>query len=712
MHHILELSMRNLLRTLIPLSLGGWLMLLAAMGACMPASARPTPVKLTILSYHEIAERADALVPTYAVTPANFAAQMKWLRSSGYHFVSMDDVLADAAGKRPLPEQAALITFDDGYSSVYTQAFPILKAMKAPAVVALVGSWLQAETGDVDFDGRKIPRTDLLSWVQIKEMTRSGLVEIASHTYALHRGIMANPQGNMEPAATARRWLPDQKEYEDEASYKRRVTADLFQNNRFLKAHLGHSPRIIVWPYGRYNIETTHIAKSLGLPIGLTLDDGPNTASTPLYGLRRVLVEQTMSVADIEREIALRNRSIVDDDRPVKAMHLDLDYIYDPDPAQQEKNLGQWLERIVAMGVNTVYLQAFSDPDANGAADAVYFPNRHLPMRADLFNRVAWQISTRTPVKRVYAWMPLLAWQLPVSEPARNDMVVTVPNVANHLAMGYPRLSPFSPRARQVIRDIYDDLARSSTIDGILFHDDVTLSDFEDASPWALKTYRKWGLPASVAKIRANGDQMSHWTQHKTTYLDAFAVELAQRVRDQQPGLKSARNLYAQVVLNPRSEEWYSQSLASSLANYDYTAIMAMPYMEQAPDAQAFLHAVVDRVSEHRGAMKKVVIELQTVDWRHGDQPVPGTELADDIRNLYAWGVQNVAYYPDNLFKNNPDPAMLRPVFDTKPNRPALPGAPPPIATGLTSVVPTAKPLLIKTPAVTTPAATPPPIRP
>jgi biofilm PGA synthesis lipoprotein PgaB len=697
------LSMRTCLRWLLRLSIGGWLMVVATTGICAPS-----PVKLTILSYHEIAERADALVPTYAVTPANFAAQMQWLKSSGYHFVSMDDVLADAAGKKPLPEQAALITFDDGYSSVYTQVFPILKAMKAPAVVALVGSWMEPQTGDVNFDGRPIPRSDLLSWDEINEMTKSGLVEIASHTYALHRGIIANPQGNMEPAATARQWLPDQKKYEDEASYQHRVAADLRQNNQLLKSHLGRSPRIIVWPYGRYNIETTHIAKSLGLPIGLTLDDGPNTASTQLYGLRRVLVEQTMSVADIAHEITLRNRSIVDDDRPVKAMHLDLDYIYDPDPAQQEKNLGQWLERIVAMGVNTVYLQAFSDPDANGAADAVYFPNRHLPMRADLFNRVAWQISTRTPVKRVYAWMPLLAWQLPLGEPAAHDKVVTLPNVANHLAMGYPRLSPFSPRARQVIREIYDDLARSSTIDGILFHDDVTLSDYEDASPWALKAYRRWGLPASVAGIRANTEFMASWTQHKTAYLDAFAVELAQRVRDQQPDLKSARNLYAQVVLNPHSQEWYSQSLASSLANYDYTAIMAMPYMEQAPDANAFLRDVVDKVSEHRDAMKKVVIELQTVDWRHGDQPIPGAELADDIRNLYAWGVQNVAYYPDNLFKNNPDPVLLRPVFDTKPNKPPIPRSTLPMAKPSMIPAHATKPPAIKTPAVTTPAVTAP----
>ena len=58
-------------------------------------------------------------------------------------------------------------------------------------------------------------------------------------------------------------------------------------------------------------------------------------------------------------------------------MHIDLDYIYDPDPQQQERNLGHLLDRINAMGVNTVYLQAFSDPDANGSAGI--FPEPSYP---------------------------------------------------------------------------------------------------------------------------------------------------------------------------------------------------------------------------------------------------------------------------------------------------------------------------------------------
>jgi biofilm PGA synthesis lipoprotein PgaB len=648
------------------------LLLLFALCLIGTAHAEPQP-KLTILSYHEIAEGNDALIPMYTVTPTNFVRQMDWLKNNGYHFVGMNDVLADYAGKKALPDRAVLITFDDGYRSVYVHAFPILKLFNAPAVVALVGSWMDVpENGKVNFDGRSIPRTDLLSWEQLREMTKSGLVEVASHTYALHEGIASNPQGNLQPAATARRWIAEKNRYEDEASYARRVKDDLVRNNALLKKHLGKGPRIIVWPYGRYNIETRKIAAELGMPIGLTLDDGGNTDNTPLYGLRRSLLERTMSLADLAQEINLRSKSQDDpDDRPGKIMHVDLDYIYDPDPKQTEVNLGHLLDRIVAMGVNTVYLQAFADPDGNGAADAVYFPNRHVPMRADLFNRVAWQISTRTPVKHLYAWMPALAWQLPAKEPASKDMVVTVPSTATgHVAMGYPRLSPFSPRARAVIRDIYQDLARSTPIDGLLFHDDVTLSDYEDGSPEALKTYKKWGLPDSIEAIRASDDYIGRWTILKINELDNFTKELAQIVRDEQPGLRTARNLYASVVLNPKAEVWYSQSLDNSLANYDYTAIMAMPYMENAADPAAFYKQIVDKIAEHPGAISKVVMELQTVDWRKNDTPIPSPEIADTIRTLYGLGVQNIAYYPDNVYNNVPNPAALRPAFDSKPNNP------------------------------------------
>src|SRR3546814_10193070 len=83
----------------------------------------------------------------------------------------------------------------------------------------------------------------------------------------------------------------------------------------------------------------------------------------------------------------------------LRAVHVDLDYVYDPDPAQTDRNLGILVQRIADMGVNTVFLQAFADPEGDGLVRSLYFPNRWLPMRADLFNRVAWQLRNRTGVR-------------------------------------------------------------------------------------------------------------------------------------------------------------------------------------------------------------------------------------------------------------------------------------------------------------------------
>jgi biofilm PGA synthesis lipoprotein PgaB len=473
----------------------------------------------------------------------------------------------------------------------------------------------------------------------------------------------------MEPALTTRLWFRDTKTYEDEKSYQQRVYNDLLENNVFLERYTGQKPRVMVWPYGHYNIEVRRIAERLGMPIGLTLDDGSNTRITPLWGLRRILVEGQMSLKDLQHNMWSRNANLTDDDRTTKAAHIDMDYLYDADPIQQEKNIALLLDRIKKLGVNTVYLQAFADPDANGAADYVYFPNRNIPMRANLFNRVSWQIAKCTQVKRIYAWMPMIAWQLPRNNPAAKDTVVTLQVDPTHLNMGYPRLSPFSPKARKVIKEIYEDLAKSAYIDGILFHDDVTLSDFEDDSVFAHKQYKKWGLAPSVTQIRTDRKQFQQWTKLKTHYLDAFAMQLAQILRDEQPGLKTARNLYAQVALNNNSEEWYAQSLHESIKNYDYTAIMAMPYMEEAPDAKKFYDEIVQHVKEEQCGLERTVMELQTVNWRKGNEPISSQELDQTIRDLYTLGVHHIAYYPESVYTNNPDADMMNQAFAQKPVR-------------------------------------------
>lgn len=644
------------------------------LGAAAPlavANAADPLGGLVVLGYHEIAEGSSTLERDYAVSPANFAAQIDWLASQGYHFASVQEVLRARSGGRRLPPRSVLLSFDDGYRSFYDNAFPVLKRHQAPALLGLVGSWLETASPLVQFGDERQPRQRFLSWEQIRMMERSGLVEAGSHTYDLHKGITANPQSNSEPAVTSRLYRPG-KGYESEADYRRRLKADLAHNSDLLLARLGHRPRAVVWPYGRYNATASSVASELGMPIGLSLDDGANRAAVPLSALRRVLMTADMGGArGLERELTLRDHDIGDTARSVKAMHVDLDNIYDPNPEQIERNLKLLLERIRAMGINTVYLQAYADPDGDGAANSVYFPNRHLPLRADLFNHVAWEIRTRTQVRRLYAWMPVLAFELPKGHPAATDRVVTQPSRSGHLAMGYPRLSPFSPRAMAVVDDIYTDLSRRATFDGVLFHDDVTLSDYEDASPMALRQYRRWGLPGDLAMIRASDDLLGRWTNRKTDALERLTLHLADKVRENQAQLRTARNLYAQVVLNPHAESWYSQSLDDAIRDYDFTAVMAMPYMEKASDPKAFLSRLVDEVKQKPHGLERVLFELQSTDW-HTRTDIPSHELAAQVQDLYRLGARHVGYYPDNLYRGTPDPSVLRPVFMAHSSDPVL----------------------------------------
>lgn len=625
---------------------------------------------LIVIGYHEITADKNAVIPNYAVTTKQFELHLDWLQKNGYHFVSVDQLLKAKEGKYRLPTKPVLLTVDDGYQSFYKDAYPIIKQRKIPVVLAVVGSWLEPKANEmVQFGDEKLSRKKLLTWDELKTMQKSGFVEIGSHSYNLHRGIMGNPQGNSEPAAVTREYDPKNKSYETDQAYADRIFNDLKTNNKLLKSHGLKAPRVMVWPYGRYNLQTVAIADKVGMPITISLDDGPDHIEKSLGHLNRILVEGNMTTDSLAQEIQSRQMNFTDNNRPQKIMHVDLDYIYDPDEAQQERNLGHLLDRIREMHVTTVFLQAFSDPDANGSADMVYFPNRYLPMRADLFNRVAWQIQTRTQVGRLYAWMPLLAWDLPTSNPVSKDIVVTQQAKAgDHLNMGYHRLSPYSEDARKVIEGLYQDLAKSATFEGILFHDDATLSDYEDASPDALKAYEKIGLPTDLDEIRKDDAKLQKWTAFKTETIDSFAQDLAQKVRYYQPFLLTARNLYAQVALSAYSENWYAQSLEQSIKNYDFTAIMAMPYMEQAPDKDKFYRDLVKRVKQQPNGIKKTIFELQAVNWRNNEK-IPSAELSQTIQSLYQQGAMHVGYYPDDPIQDHPDTTEMRKAFDTKPQR-------------------------------------------
>jgi len=97
-------------------------------------------MKLRVFMYHKLGHQADFLT----VTPEQFEQQMQFIRK---HFtpIRLSDLIQHLEHQSPLPEKAALITFDDGYENNYLLAYPILKKHQMPFAVFLVADYIGKE---------------------------------------------------------------------------------------------------------------------------------------------------------------------------------------------------------------------------------------------------------------------------------------------------------------------------------------------------------------------------------------------------------------------------------------------------------------------------------------------------------------------------------------------------------------------------------------
>ncbi|MGP8445275.1 MULTISPECIES: poly-beta-1,6-N-acetyl-D-glucosamine N-deacetylase PgaB [Burkholderia] len=612
---------------------------------------------------------ASAMVDPFAVDTGTLTAIFSWLQTNNYHTITVRQIEESRRGGKPLPPRAVLLTFDDGYRSHYTKVLPLLERFQYPAVMGIVTAWIDAPP-DLPIrisDKVQVPRDYFMSWDEVKQIGQSHLVELGCHTHNLHHGAVANPQGNELPATTSHLYLKDEKRYETDAEFEARVHDDLQTCVRQIRERTGIVARAMVWPYGAENQPVRRISTSLGMDIQFSLDAGPNTPDVPLDRLRRILMMYDVDIGGFERSMREPASNRGDVDVPERIVQVDLDQVYDPDPARQEANLGKLIERIYRMQPKSVYLQAYADPKGTGVAEAVYFPNRHLPMRADLFSRAAWQLNTRSNVQ-VYAWMPVLAFR-PPSDKLRGLAAVTAYGGAPARENGTHvfRLSPFDPDARLMIEQIYEDLSKHASFSGILFSDDAVLDDYEDAGRHALHTYSLWGLPADVGKIRESPDLMKRWTRQKSRYLIDLTRQLEQIVLAYQNvgDVLTARNLFALPVIKPESEAWYAQNYDDFLATYDYVALMAMPYMEQASDPERWLDQLVRTVRAKQRGLQRTVFELQSYDWHARKEVSAGTLLAQ-MRRLRSEGAVNFGYYPDNFLNGQPELDAMRDVMSLK----------------------------------------------
>ena len=117
----------------------------AAIELALPAPARDEAPQVSVvaedksivsvLGYHDFAHKQKAtemLLPT-----AEFRKQLQKIKDMGLKVISLEEFLDWKNGTGTLPAHSVLITIDDGWRTVYTHAFPILKEFGYPFTIYL-----------------------------------------------------------------------------------------------------------------------------------------------------------------------------------------------------------------------------------------------------------------------------------------------------------------------------------------------------------------------------------------------------------------------------------------------------------------------------------------------------------------------------------------------------------------------------------------------
>jgi len=192
-----------------------------------------------ILQYHHF---STATPPATSTAPQRFEAHLDYLEEHAFRVMALDEVVTALAAGRPLPQRCVAITVDDAYETVYSEAYPRLRARGWPFT-------LFVNTDAVDAGLRPY-----LDWDTLREMARNGVAmenHSASHDHLIRR-------------------RPD----ENDEAWRARVRGDIAGAGRRIAEEIGSRPRLFAYPYGEFDPALKAVVRELGLT-GFGQHSGP-----------------------------------------------------------------------------------------------------------------------------------------------------------------------------------------------------------------------------------------------------------------------------------------------------------------------------------------------------------------------------------------------------------------------------------------------------
>ena len=222
--------------------------------------------------YHGLSVKPIDNDDSYHITVDDFRSQIEYLSSNNFKTISLQDLLMFKNGLKPsLPDKPVLITFDDGFYSLYRFAMPILLEFGFNPILFLTSGFVHSVDLEIDieeFDIEVAKDDRPLQWNELIEMTSNGWdIQSPTSTHPIMSDL------NLQETIN---------EYES--------------SKMLIEKELKLKVDYFAYPYGNYSRLTVNTIKDLGVKLAFSVHPGKMTRLSPKYRLPRIEINSSDSM--------------------------------------------------------------------------------------------------------------------------------------------------------------------------------------------------------------------------------------------------------------------------------------------------------------------------------------------------------------------------------------------------------------------------------
>ena len=214
-------------------------------------------INIPILCYHNFNPTRPG---SMNLRPQVLEEQILWLKNHGYTIIPLQEAVDYLQGKRPtLPEKSVVITADDGWQSVYTYLYPLVKKYHFPVTLFIYPETISS--------GK-----NTMTWEELHELQNTGLFDIEGHTYS-------HPNFKQE------------RKHISEERYEKFVAHELAGSKAILEKKMNKPITLLAWPFGIYDDYLENAAKKAGYTMAFTINyEAANKSYRPMAEPRFMIV--------------------------------------------------------------------------------------------------------------------------------------------------------------------------------------------------------------------------------------------------------------------------------------------------------------------------------------------------------------------------------------------------------------------------------------